>query len=245
MNRLIALCLALLLAACTRAPTATPTPSPCPTDARVPALAATIDALETVVPALLETVVAMPTCAPTLEALPTPINTPSEPEICKTCTQNGRECATGLACAYCPALGYRCVDPASVNGSCTACRLQVSEWPTLTGLATWYNDSAVTATGERFDPSRLTCAVDVAWWPVLRGLSLRVTRLDTGASIIVAVTDCGYLSRAGQFEYATRGAVSRWWPCAQGFEVVIDLSPAAADMLTARETVLVWAEVVQ
>jgi len=239
------LCLSaiVLLVACVRGistpacPTATPDP-------RMAEISTSIAALETVVPSLLETVVAMPTCA-SLDATPAPINTPPAPEICKNCSLGGRECATGLTCAYCPELGYRCVDPASVNGSCTTCRLQAAEWPIPVGLATWYNDSAMVATGERFEPSRLTCAVDVAFWPVLAGQSLRVTRLDTGASIIVAVNDCGYLSRAGQFEYAVRGGVARWWSCAQGFEIVVDLSPAAADALTGRETVLVQAEVVK
>ncbi len=238
---LTALCFCIVLTACTRNASPTAGPMPCPTDARVPALAATVDALETVVPSLLETVEAMPTCAPS----PTPTPLPAPGMLCADCAESARVCGAGLTCAYCPELGYRCVDPASVNGSCTTCRLQAAEWPVLCGLATWYNDSALVATGERFEPSRLTCAVDVAFWPVLAGQSLRVTRLDTGTSIVVAVTDCGYLSRAGQFEYAMRGDVARWWPCAQGFEVVIDLSPAAADMLTARETVLVWAEVVQ
>jgi hypothetical protein len=91
----------------------------------------------------------------------------------------------------------------------------------------------------------MTCAVDVAWWPVLAGMSLRVTRLDTGACIVVAVNDCGYLERAGQFEHAVRGDVARWWPCETGYAVVVDLSPAAAAALTGRETMLVSVEVVQ
>ncbi|MFA5054261.1 MAG: hypothetical protein WC565_09395 [Parcubacteria group bacterium] len=75
-------------------------------------------------------------------------------------------------------------------------------------------------------------------------LWLCVCQADT-IHALVDENDCGYLSAAGQFEYATRGDVARWWSCAQGFEVVVDLSPAAADALMARETVLVQAEVVK
>lgn len=184
---------------------------------------------------------------------PTPATTPTPPPIvgmCQTCTEGGRECPAGYSCAYCPQLGYRCVDPASVNGSCNACRIaSAAEFPTLTGLATWYTDSVYVATGEKFDPTRLTCAVDISLWPVLAGQTVRVTRLDSGACLDVAVNDCGYLERGGQFTYGMKhvGAldVARWWPSDVGYSVVVDLSPAAADILTHRETCAVTVEVVR
>jgi rare lipoprotein A len=93
-----------------------------------------------------------------------------------------------------------------------AARLLAHPAPPVTlpqrGLATWYSApaGARTASGERFDPRRLTAAHRTLPF----GTCVAVTRRDTGRTVRVRVTD------RGPFAAADR---------------VIDLSPAAADRL--------------
>jgi len=55
------------------------------------------------------------------------------------------------------------------------------------GLASFYTEGSRTASGEKFDPNVLTAA-----HPTLPfGTRLRVTRVDTGRSVIVRVNDRG------------------------------------------------------
>jgi len=55
------------------------------------------------------------------------------------------------------------------------------------GLASFYTEGARSASGEKFDPNVLTAA-----HPTLPfGTRLRVTRVDTGRSVIVRVNDRG------------------------------------------------------
>lgn len=75
------------------------------------------------------------------------------------------------------------------------------------GMATWYGAALAgrtTASGERFDPSRLTAAHRTLPF----GTWVEVTRVDTGASVRVRITD------RGPFGHADR---------------IIDLSRAAAE----------------
>lgn len=60
----------------------------------------------------------------------------------------------------------------------------------LTGRASYYADSLagnLTASGERYDPQKLTAAHRTLPF----GSVVRVTRLDTGASVTVRITDRG------------------------------------------------------
>lgn len=247
------LILAVLLAACVMP---TPTPMPCLTptpDTECVALRTRLPLLETrvaesddVARYLQQTAVALETrCAvmptmtetPTLENTPTQISTPIAQELCKICTQGGRECAAGFACAYCPALGYRCVDPNSVNGSCNTCRIAAATvaTPILRGLATWYgNDYHVgraMRNGEPYDPGALTCAVPNELWESLRGVLLYVQALNAPwPGVWVRVTDTGYLSEAGPFCYDPAAEI--WRACQDGRSIVIDLSPAAHKRLS-------------
>ena len=57
----------------------------------------------------------------------------------------------------------------------------------LIGLASSYGQGEVTATGERFDPSGMTAAHRTLPF----GTRVRVTRVDTGNSIVVRINDRG------------------------------------------------------
>ena len=57
----------------------------------------------------------------------------------------------------------------------------------LIGLASYYGQGEVTATGERFDPSGMTAAHRTLPF----GTRVRVTRVDTGNSIVVRINDRG------------------------------------------------------
>lgn len=95
--------------------------------------------------------------------------------------------------------------------------------PGMAGLASWYDRGqrgALTASGDLFDPDRLTAAHRTL--PL--GTRIRVTRAGTADSVIVVVNDRGPYIRGR----------------------VVDLSPAAAHALRARsgENVPVTIEVV-
>ena len=57
----------------------------------------------------------------------------------------------------------------------------------LIGLASYYGQGEVTATGERFNPSGMTAAHRTLPF----GTRVRVTRVDTGNSIVVRINDRG------------------------------------------------------
>lgn len=57
----------------------------------------------------------------------------------------------------------------------------------VTGLASYYGQGEVTATGERFDPSAMTAAHRTLPF----GTRVRVTRVDTGSSVVVRINDRG------------------------------------------------------
>lgn len=78
-------------------------------------------------------------------------------------------------------------------------------WPSgTTCLASWYGDAFAgrsTASGEPFDPSDLTAALH----EVPFGTMVTVTRLDTGASVIVRINDRGpYEWRGGWYRHPDR-----------------------------------------
>jgi rare lipoprotein A len=57
----------------------------------------------------------------------------------------------------------------------------------LTGLASYYARGEITATGERFDPAAMTAAHRTLPF----GTRVRVTRVDTGNSVVVRINDRG------------------------------------------------------
>jgi rare lipoprotein A len=61
--------------------------------------------------------------------------------------------------------------------------------PAMIGLASYYGSSAgsTTATGEHFDPSKMTAAHRTLPF----GTRVRVTRVDTGQSVVVRINDRG------------------------------------------------------
>jgi len=225
--------------------------------ARIPTLSARISEAQGTAEALLATVEAQTPCPSATPPYPTPIATPTPPPViglCQLCTLGGRECPAGFSCAYCPQLGYRCVDPVLVNGSCNTCRLAESSVPipwlpdwSAIGLCTHYTDGT-TASGEPFRADGMACAVDRSLWAMLQGLTLKVTRKDTGASLNVYVNDVGRLYDSGWWAWGVRRVgrydVARYWPAQEGigYQVVIDLPEGTAAGF-APDTALVSVEV--
>ena len=80
---------------------------------------------------------------------------------------------------------------ASIGPSARRHDLDAQRGPRLTGpghgLASYYGQGEVTATGERFDPSGMTAAHRTLPF----GTRVRVTRVDTGNSIVVRINDRG------------------------------------------------------
>ena len=79
-----------------------------------------------------------------------------------------------------------------------------------TGVASWYggrHHGHLTASGERFDENALTAAHPIL--PVRAGIRLRVTRLDTGASVVVRVNDRGPARWTGRASDLSRAAAER------------------------------------
>ena len=78
------------------------------------------------------------------------------------------------------------------------------------GVASWYggrHHGGPTASGERFDQNALTAAHPTV--PVRAGIRLRVTRLDTGASVVVRVNDRGPARWTGRAIDLSRAAAAR------------------------------------
>ena len=74
----------------------------------------------------------------------------------------------------------------------TALALCVGTARAEVGIASFYggrDHGGPTASGERFDQNALTAAHPTL--PVRAGIRLRVTRIDTGASVVVRVNDRG------------------------------------------------------
>jgi rare lipoprotein A len=76
------------------------------------------------------------------------------------------------------------------------------------GLATWYGpgfEGKRTANGERFDPSKMTAAHRTLKF----GTWLEVTRVDTGQSVRVRVTDRGPFGHDDRIIDLSRGAAAK------------------------------------
>jgi rare lipoprotein A len=72
----------------------------------------------------------------------------------------------------------------------------------LTGMATFYGQGELTATGERFDPTALTAAHRTLPF----GTRVRVTRLDTGNSVVVRINDRGPFKPGRVIDLSERAA---------------------------------------
>ncbi len=73
---------------------------------------------------------------------------------------------------------------------------------TLEGIASYYWQGQMTATGERFDPSQLTAAHKTLPF----GTRVRVTRVDTGSSVIVRINDRGPFKPGRVIDLSKRAA---------------------------------------
>jgi rare lipoprotein A len=93
-------------------------------------------------------------------------------------------------------------------GSCAAPATLHATPPATAGDATWYSDSLAggpTASGERYDPGALTAAHRTL--PL--GTVVRVTRVDTGASVVVRINDRGPFGRRRRIIDLSRAAATR------------------------------------
>ena len=72
----------------------------------------------------------------------------------------------------------------------------------LTGVASFYGQGEVTATGERFDPTAMTAAHRTLPF----GTRVRVTRLDTGNSVVVRINDRGPFKPGRVIDLSERAA---------------------------------------
>jgi len=235
-----------------------------PVETRLAELESTAQVLQTaVIDCATETPITTPTRTPRPTSTPTPMGL-----LCKLCTLGAADgtlngCGPGFLCWYCAGVGYRCVNPDTINGSCTTCRnvgavsVDADQGDKLEGLAVWNNDTKTTTSGEPFDPQALTCAVDPLLWR-LRGRTLLICTIpgkgvNAARCVRVRVNDTGPLAEQGLFVYESRPrgmlTVTRWWQ-GDGIEalpIIVDLTPAAMDLLTGgtRETCLVTVEVME
>lgn len=72
----------------------------------------------------------------------------------------------------------------------------------LEGVASYYWQGQMTATGERFDPSKLTAAHKTLPF----GTRVRVTRVDTGSSVVVRINDRGPFKPGRVIDLSKRAA---------------------------------------
>jgi rare lipoprotein A len=78
--------------------------------------------------------------------------------------------------------------------------------PTMTGVASYYGDEfrgRVTASGERYDPAKLTAAHRS--YPL--GTRVRVTNLDNGRSVVVRINDRGPYRAGRAIDLSARAAI--------------------------------------
>jgi len=80
--------------------------------------------------------------------------------------------------------------------------LEQARAQTQCGLASWYHHGTHTANGERFNPDGMTAAHNGLPFNTV----VRVTRSDTGASVVVRINDTGGFARYGRVIDLARGA---------------------------------------
>lgn len=88
--------------------------------------------------------------------------------------------------------------------------------PDMVGYASWYGGgeklNKYTASGEVFDPDKLTCAS----WDYPFGTKLRVTAVKSGKSVIVRVNDRGPAKRLDRIIDLSRTSFLRLAPLKKG-----------------------------
>jgi len=72
----------------------------------------------------------------------------------------------------------------------------------LEGIASYYWQGQMTATGERFDPTKFTAAHKTLPF----GTRVRVTRVDTGSSVVVRINDRGPFKPGRVIDLSKRAA---------------------------------------
>lgn len=88
--------------------------------------------------------------------------------------------------------GYQPAGKGSVTGPAHA----------LDGIASYYWQGEVTATGERFDPTAMTAAHKTLPF----GTRVKVTRVDTGSSVVVRINDRGPFKPGRVIDLSKRAA---------------------------------------
>jgi rare lipoprotein A len=114
------------------------------------------------------------------------------------------------ACVHRPELGTEPRSPPSAFEGTFAPAQPAPRDEVQEGYATWYGAAFAgrkTASGERFDPSQMTAAHR----QLAFGTWVEVTRVDTGASVRVRITDRGPYAAASQHRIIdlSRGAAER------------------------------------
>ena len=103
--------------------------------------------------------------------------------------------------------------------------------PYARGLASWYGGgerlNQLTASGEPFDPARLTCAS----WDFPFGTTLQVTNLKNDRSVLVRVNDRGPARRLHRLVDLSRAAFARLADLDTGL-IPVEIAPHAALTVT-------------
>jgi rare lipoprotein A len=102
-------------------------------------------------------------------------------------TANGVEARDPLWAVHLSKTAEAAFRTASVASSSSKKKPEAARRPRLTGLASYYGSGEVTATGEKFDPKGMTAAHRTLPF----GTRVRVTRVDTGNSVVVRINDRG------------------------------------------------------
>jgi rare lipoprotein A len=102
-------------------------------------------------------------------------------------TANGAEARDPLWAVHLSKTAEAAFRTASVASSSSKKKPEAARRSRLTGLASYYGSGEVTATGEKFDPKGMTAAHRTLPF----GTRVRVTRVDTGNSVVVRINDRG------------------------------------------------------
>jgi rare lipoprotein A len=102
-------------------------------------------------------------------------------------TANGVEARDPLWAVHLSKSAEAAFRTASIARSSSKKKPEAARRPRLTGLASYYGSGEVTATGEKFDPKGMTAAHRTLPF----GTRVRVTRVDTGNSVVVRINDRG------------------------------------------------------
>jgi rare lipoprotein A len=122
--------------------------------------------------------------APDVEAAAAPEAEAAAPE---TEAASGSEARDPLWAVHLSKTATAAFRTASLKSSTSKKKPEAAHRSRLTGLASYYGSGEVTATGEKFDPKGMTAAHRTLPF----GTRVRVTRVDTGNSVVVRINDRG------------------------------------------------------